>query len=46
MFLQFLKSFGIFKINKGSLGLKHLEVMEMSGFGPSRNKIGILLNRN
>ena len=43
-----LKYFGIFikSINKGSLGLENAEIMEMLGFGPSHNKIDILLDQN
>ena len=45
--LYSLKYFRMFKsINKGSLGLKNPEIMEMLGFGPSHNEIGILLNQN
>ena len=45
--LIFLKYFGVSKsINKGSLGLKNPEIMEMLGFGPSHNKTKILLDQN
>ena len=41
VFLEYFKL-----INKGSPGVKNPEIMEMLGFGPSNNKIGILLNQN
>ena len=46
-FLIRLKYFGIFEsINKGSPGVTNPEILEMLGFGPSHNKIKILLNQN
>ena len=33
-------------MNKGSLGLENLEIMEFGGFGPSHNKTEILSDQN
>ena len=46
-FLYFVKYLGRFKsINKGSPGLTNPEIMETLGFGPSHNKIEVLLDQN
>ena len=37
---------GSILVCKGSHGFKNPEIMEFGGFGPSHNKIEILLNQN